>query len=166
MKKVKAFTIMEMTIAMLISAIVIGITYSAFSIISRSYAIYQTKNEGLAVLSRVDHLLAKDFAHAEMVSKTSDGVAFTSRSDSVSYMFGPDFIVRKNTITDTFKVQTTGLGTLFESQPLNEVKTDGEQNRIDELVFFIVLKDGNIPYHYQKRYSSENLLNRNPNAVH
>jgi prepilin-type N-terminal cleavage/methylation domain-containing protein len=164
-KKVKAFTIMEMTIAMLISAIVIGITYSAYTIISRSYTIYQTKNDGLALLSRIDQLLVKDFAHAEMISKTLDGLLLTSRLDTVAYVFAPDFIVRKGAVIDTFKVQTSGLSTLFENQPVSEVSVESEQNRIDELFFFIVLKNGNMPYHYQKPYSSVNLLERNPNAV-
>jgi Tfp pilus assembly protein PilE len=164
-RKVKAFTIMEVTITMLISAIVIGITYSAWSIVSQSYTAYQNKNEGLALLSRIDQLLAKDFAHAELISKTEDGVLLMSPSDTINYVFKPDFIVRASLVIDTFKVQNGGVTTLFESQPVSEVNPDGEQNRVDELDFFILLKNGNIPYHYQKQYSSANLLGRNPNAV-
>jgi len=164
-KKVRAFTIMEVTISMLISAIVIGITYSAYTIIRQSYAIYQTKNETLAVLSRVDQLLTRDFAHAELIVKTPDGVLLSSPSDTVSYVFNPDFVVRVAAVTDTFRVQNGGLSTLFENQQLSEISTVNEQNRIDELTFFIVLKNGNIPYHYHKQYSSVNLLERNPNAI-
>ncbi|SDT67311.1 hypothetical protein SAMN05216490_4781 [Mucilaginibacter mallensis] len=164
-KKVNAFTIMEVTITMMITAIVIGITYTAYSIVSQSYMGYQKKNDGLTVLSRIDQLLAKDFAHAALISKTQDGLLLSSPSDSVSYVFALGFIVRKGPVIDTFKIQSGGLTTLFETQPISEVSADSEQNRIDELSFFIVLKNGNIPYHYQKQYSSVNLLARNHNAI-
>ena len=52
--KLQAFTIMEVTIAMLLSAIVIGITYTVFSIVSRSYRSYTNKHEEMNRLLLLD----------------------------------------------------------------------------------------------------------------
>jgi len=156
---------MEVVITMLITAIVIGITYSAYSIISQSYLSFQKKNDGLAVLSRVDQLLTKDFSSAVTICKTQNGLFIKNKADSISYEFQPEFIVRTSTVIDTFKVQNGGLNTFFENQPVVEINPVAEQNRIDEMSITVSYENEKIPYHYRKQYSSADLLERNPNAL-
>ena len=45
MKKINAYTLMEVTVAMLLSAICIGIAYSAYDIIGNYYRSFQQKND-------------------------------------------------------------------------------------------------------------------------
>jgi type II secretory pathway component PulJ len=163
--RVKAFTIMEVTVAMILAAMVIGITYTAFNIVNQLYSAFNKKNVSMAVLTRLDELLKKDFAGADIVALTQNGIVCKISGQAITYQLDTGFVVRTSTIIDTFKVSTQNITTLFENQPVNAVSPVAEQNRVDELQFIITFQDEKIPYHYHKDYSAANLIERNPNAV-
>jgi Tfp pilus assembly protein PilE len=163
--QLKAFTILEVTITMLVAGVLIGITYTSYSIIVKSYHAFTKKNDNMAVVVTLDHLLKRDFERADIILKDSDGVAMRSGSTIIQYAFTPDFIVRTSAKTDTFKVQAQALKTVFENLPIVEIQPIAEQNRIDEIDFILIFQDEKIPCHYKKFYSSENLIQRNPNAL-
>jgi hypothetical protein len=164
-KRVKAFTILEVTITMLVAALVMGINYSVYSIIIKSYGIFNKKNEDMAVVVRLDEWLKKDFSRADIVLKDTAGIALNTADRHIKYRFDPDFIVRVEIRSDTFRVKTDSLVTSFESLPINENGPAAEQNRLDDLDLVILFQGEKIPYHYHKQYSSANLINRNANAV-
>lgn len=164
--KVPAYTIMEVTITMLVSAILIAITYTSYSIISKSYSSFTGKNNDLAVLVSLDHLLKRDFERANIIVKDSTGISLQRDSSTIKYELVPDFIIRKAARIDTFKVQNQEVTASFENIPLPGVSSDPVQNAIDELDFTILYQKEKITYHYHKTYSSENLIERNPNAIH
>lgn len=164
-KRIPAFTIMEVTVTMLISAIVIGITYTAFSIITRSYHAFDNKHKDMAVVLRLDELLQKDFNRAEIILKDTGGIALMDSSRTIKYRFSPDYILRIGITVDTFKVKSDSVSTIFENNAVNDMGTTEEVNRLDELGLFIILQNEKIPYHYHKVYSSANLINRNSNAI-
>lgn len=165
MNKVRAFTIMEVTITMLISAVLIGIAYTSYSIIIKSYQSFNDKNNKLAILYDLDHLLRRDFDQATVISKEESGIDIKKDSILISYQFYPGFVTRKSTRIDTFKVETDGLIANFENAPVNGLAGSGELNRVDELLFNVQLEKEKIPYHYSKIYSSENLLENTPDAI-
>ena|ERR1700748_99759 len=164
--KIKAFTIMEVTITMLIAAILMGIIYTAYSIISRSYQSFHIKNKEMAEVNQLDKLLKKDFDRAEIIEKTADGVMVINSGNTVIYEFRQEAILRTAVLTDTFKVKPDSLSALFEGQPLDEIRSSDESNRIDELSFSLLLQNEKIPYHYLKLYSSVNLIQRHADALH
>jgi len=164
-KRVKAFTILEVTITMLIAAVLIGFTYMAYSIVVKSYGSFSQKSQDMAVLIRLDEWLKKDFGHAEIIQKDTAGIVFNSTEHHVKYLFDPDFIVRTEFRTDTFKIKTEAITTAFEDQPVSDFSSNEEQNRLDDLILVILFRDEKISYHYHKQYSSANLINRNPNAL-
>jgi Tfp pilus assembly protein PilE len=163
---VKAFTLMEVAITMLITALLIGLAYTSYGIIVKSYRSFVTKNDGIQELVSLDHVLARDFDRAELVIKDNDGIILKNTQHSIKYSFSPTFIIREALRTDTFNVQIQDLQTSFEHVPIIEVQETEEQNRIDELSFTLLFQNEKIPYHYGKRYSAANLIQRNPNAIH
>jgi len=163
--KVKAFTIIEVTISMMIAAIVIGIAYTAYTIINKSYLSYNTKHEEIAVLLRLNELMTKDFDHADIVEKSDSGLTIKMGINVINYVLAPNYIVRTSGIADTFKVKTQQISTSFAAQPLTEVGTDEEQNRVDELDMIVVYENKMFPYHYFKQYSSANLFQRKNDAI-
>jgi hypothetical protein len=165
-KRARAFTIIEVTIAMLISTIVIGITYTVYSIISRSYNSFNNKNESMFVVVRLDELLQKDFDKADLILKDTTGMTFQSAGDIITYKFDRDHIIRIGLIADTFKVKMDSANTFFEARPINDISPLVEQNRIDDLNLLLSTQSEKITYHYHKQYSSENLFSHNPNALH
>ncbi|WP_448698216.1 hypothetical protein ACFGVR_15465 [Mucilaginibacter sp. AW1-3] len=159
---------MEVTITMLIAAIVIGITYTAYTIVSQSFIHFKGKNEGLALLANVDHLLQRDFARAELIVADDSGITMQGDHQApVHYEMAAAYLVRKSLTTDTFKVAISGVKMFFENQ--NKDFRPGfagiEENRIDELSLILTYQDEMIPFHYTKTYSSANLIQRNPHAL-
>jgi prepilin-type N-terminal cleavage/methylation domain-containing protein len=163
-QRVRAFTIMEVTITMLIAGILIAITYTSYSIIIKSYRSFTAKNEDIVVLVSLDHVLQRDFDRADIILKQTDGITLKNSNQMIKYTFSPDFITRIASKMDTFKVQTQEVNTSFDNIPMGEVQADDEQNRLDDLAFTLVFQNEKIPYHYHKLYSSDNLINRNPHA--
>lgn len=164
-KRLKAFTIMEVTVAMLLAAIVIAITYTAYGIVMRTYGNYHAKSEATAMLTQLNGVLRRDFERAAEIDKTEVGLSLT-RADStvILYEFNADYIVRKGTAIDTFYVHPAMPLTWFEGEAVSELAADPERNRIDELEFVLPFEGNNIPYHYYKQYSSANLMERKNDA--
>lgn len=163
-KKVPGFTIMEVTIAMLLSALVIGISYTVFSLVTRTYRTYQLKHQEMANVLRLDELLQMDFGRAEVVLKDTDGIALKNSNRVIKYSFYPDYVLRRGITVDTFRVKTDSITMLFESKALNGLNDIEEDNRMDELAMLISLQKEKIPYYYHKIYSSVNLINRKADA--
>jgi Tfp pilus assembly protein PilE len=164
--KVRAFTILEVVISMLITAIVIAITYTSYSIISKSYGAFNDKNKTMADFALLDHLLRRDFAQAAFIQKDAEGITLTAPNNNVRYTFSNDYILRQSLRTDTFKFTSQALQVSFEHKPLLALSDTLEQNRVDEISFDLLYQNEKIPYHYQKDYSSENLINRVLDAIH
>lgn len=165
MYRVKAFTLMEVTIAMLISAVVIGITYTSYSIIVKYYGTYHKKNAELAELTTIDHLLRRDFDRADSIRCDTGGLAFSFNGQLIKYEFDTNFIIRKAARIDTFKLETKVTDLFFEGIPIIEGRVIADKKPVDELSFTLIYEKAEIPYHYHKLNSSENLLNNAPNAV-
>ncbi|MES2275324.1 MAG: hypothetical protein V4592_04830 [Bacteroidota bacterium] len=164
-KRVKAFTIMEITVAMLIAAIVIAITYTCYTIVYKSYLAFKTRQHDLVEVSQLTQLIERDMEKGDLIVQREDGITIKGSNNEISYAIQPDYILRIAAVTDTFKVKTEGLIRYFEGQALATKNDSDEQNRIDELSFTILLGNDKFPYDYLKPYSSQNLINRNPNAI-
>src|SRR5471030_1943654 len=103
--RLNAFTIMEVTITMLVAAIVIGITYTAYTIISKSFINFKAKNEDIALLARIDKVIKRDFDRAVVIEADDTGIEMINNNQlPVHYAIAPTYIVRKTIVTDTFKV--------------------------------------------------------------
>src|SRR3569832_963479 len=102
---VKGFTILEISIAMLIASMVIGITYTAYLIVGRAYQSYSSKHEHMAELLKLDELLRKDFDRAKLILKDTAGIAVHYPERVVKYRFDTTFVLRITVKADTFKVK-------------------------------------------------------------
>jgi hypothetical protein len=162
--KLNAFTIMEITITMLLAGLVISITYTAYTIISGSYLGFTNKNREIAEVIQLDRLLKKDFYRASSISGNNQKILFRTDSADIRYEFAPDRVTRTQGITDTFKIQTETMSVTFENQPLHDSLTTDRPGLLDDMEWKIILQNEKIPYHYHKQYSSVNLFQENPDA--
>ncbi len=153
-KKLPAFTLMEVTIAMLIAAIVIAITFTTYRVVSGSYFNFNRKQEKVAMLTTIDKLLKQDFIKAKSIVKTADGVFFEINDGIVTYSFKDSYILRDQFSLgiDTFKLQVNDLNCSFE----NEVAEEGQE--VDLLSFKTQLDGDLIPLQYLKLYSAQDLF--------
>lgn len=157
---------MEVTVTMLVAGLVIGLTYTCYSIVFKSYLSVKSKNDNTALLANLDHVLQRDFDQATIILKTADGLVVKKDSSQIKYAILSDYILRVSAKTDTFKVQSEGLATLFENAPVTDENETDEQNRIDDLSFTVHFQNEKMFCRYHKSYSSVNLIERGSNAVH
>jgi Tfp pilus assembly protein PilE len=164
-RRVNGFTIIEVTIAMLLTALAVGITYTVYSIVIKSYNAFSTRNANISTLVSLDHVIRRDFDRADTVFKDSTGVTVKWKDGFARYAFLPDEILRQTERTDTFKVQSQNCVTAYGGLPIEELQPQLEQNRVDELRFTLIFENDTIPCHYVKTYSSADLIQRNPDAI-
>lgn len=178
-RSVTAFTILEVTVAMIIATIVVMVSYNTYYIILKGYAAIAQKNEALSDLIRFDQLLKKDIEQSELLVQSDAGLVIQKKGSQVSYLFNPDAVIRKSIIKDTFQMeiveksilfenrQVTGLTKGLDSNPLeNLLNTTIERARIDEILLIIRFQDELIPHVYKKKYSSYQLMQRNEHVLH
>ena len=153
-KKIKAFSILEVTIAMLLAGITITIAFTAYSMISRSYRQYDEKNKLISLSMQLNKLLQKDLLEGEMVLQAEEGILVRGKQGSIRYSFHPDFIVRDQyeLQVDTFKIRNQDLKCFFEER---ESVFEGLADKIT----FTTFTDGKaVSQVFLKQYSSEDLM--------
>lgn len=153
-KKVPAFTLMEVTIAMLIAGIAIAITFTAYRIVSGSYLGFSKKQDELADFVRIDKLLKEDFLGAKHIVKSPKGLVMEMEAGLITYHIDSGFMLRDqfSLRTDTFRFQVNSPAFLFE----NNVAEEGQP--VDQFSFETVVEGQLIPLHYQKIYSAQDLF--------
>lgn len=153
-RKIPAFTIMEVTISMLVAAIAIVIAFTAFRIVSGSYTGFTKKQEKVAMLTVLDKLLKKDFLSANRIVKLDEGLALQLEEGIVTYTFKENYFVRDqfSLRKDTFKLQVSEPVFLFEANVAESGKP------IDQLNFMTRIDGDPVPLHYHKLYSAQNLF--------
>lgn len=168
---------MEITVSMLITAIVVTVTFTAYRIISSNYEHFTRQGEAFGMLIRLDEWLRRDFSQAEIVSQTHDGLKILKEGGQVSYRFFPGEVIRDGVVSDTFQLAVTSWSGFFEGlavasfideeNPEIELQdmTATEAARIDQLDLTIRFRKQQLPYSYYKVYSSHNLMKRKTNAI-
>jgi hypothetical protein len=157
---------MEVVVTMVISAVLIGITYTSYRIISVSYASFHIKNENLSTVERLDELLKKDFSRAERIEKSDAGLLIQSAGNFIHYEFVPEAIIRISSVQDTFRIKNGRPIYSFEGQLIEEPGVISNlPKRIDDMAIPVMIENEPISFHYHKMYSSANFFNPDPNAI-
>lgn len=163
--KVPAFTLMELTIAMLLAVLVSGITYTAYTITAHAYRNFHRRSDSIVSMVKVNELLMKDFSRADTLFRSDSGIVIRHDSTWIRYEIDSSGIIRNSGRCDTFKMQIQELSVSFEGQPVNFIPPVQEADRLDELSFSVLFEKQKIPYHYFKTYSSASLIKRKAHAL-
>ncbi|QHS56501.1 prepilin-type N-terminal cleavage/methylation domain-containing protein [Mucilaginibacter sp. 14171R-50] len=155
-KHLKAFTLTEMIMVMLLTAIVVAMAYEVLRIVYKTHAAFAAKNERVNDVERLEHWLRRDFQKAEVILGNDHSVRLLSTGDTVSYVFADSLVIRRAVRVDSFRIATSDLVTAFRAQP---VQAAGEQMPIDELTFSILLEKQQLPENFFKWYSATQLIN-------
>lgn len=153
-KKLPAFTLMEVTITMLIAAIAVAITFTAYRIVSGVYLNFTRKQDRVATFITADKLLKQDFYRANRIVKIQDGLSIEMNGRFINYRFKADYFLRDqfSLRTDTFKLKIDNLNFLFE----NEAVADG--SKVDQCSFETEIDRQPISLYYRKIYSATDLF--------
>lgn len=156
MKKVNAFTLAELVVAMIISSIVMATIYTAYLLIRKQYFRQTTKARALDEYIRFRNALSVDFFYADSLKTgDTDGILLCFKdSSAIEYSFTNEQIVRKSDIaTDSFSIPVKRLD-------LSRYRTTGAL--VKEISLTVMSQGDTIPLLLQKNYDAATLIKNNP----
>jgi len=153
MKKIRAFTLMELLVGMIISSLVIAFGYGTYSLIYKQYLSYKTVKMEIVNIAQLNSVLNHDFATAEMISFNEHKLNIDRKNSfPLVYNFNDSIILRiDNELTDTFKIVPGNIVTNFVFKEQNTAITNFsfEAKVLNEIEYFT----------FTKNYSAEILMN-------
>ena len=112
---IKAFTILEIVIALAIMSIIVGITYSIYTMLSGHLISYDRNTEVTNSYNELDTRLQLDFYNAHTFTYKMDTISFEANNDTITYTYFEDQFIRKsNQRLDTFSIKITSFKALSE----------------------------------------------------
>ncbi|WP_285060247.1 PulJ/GspJ family protein [Pedobacter ginsengisoli] len=153
--RIKAFTLIELVLAMMLAAIVMGMAYSAFTVFTRVYGRFHSKNLAHADVQLFRQVLQSDMEKAALIELREGQLNFKDplSSEALSYSFGTDYLVRTHhSVADTFKMKRLILLSSFENSSVSE-------GIADRLVFRFEHEGAPVTMTAAKVYTSADLFN-------
>jgi hypothetical protein len=139
-KKLKAVTVLELIVAMLISSIVIIMAYSSYSMFSRLFFTFRNNSELSCEILQADRFLRKETDQSSVILKSGDGIDLYSAAGRVHYFQDADYLVREfGSMKDSFYIPSAEIGFFFnqteqftEGQPVDRISIKYKRNIEDE----------------------------------
>lgn len=122
---IPAFSVIETVVGMVITAIIMGVLFVTFSIITGRALDFKNQNQLVNDLNRFTYSLNKDIFEKENMIIVENEIYFKGYTgDRVSYQFSNDYILRNSeTFIDTFKIK------------LNQMIVDTVKSKSEQFVF-------------------------------
>lgn len=152
MKKIKSFTLLELMISLLISGIVISISYYVYFLFSAQFVNQQKRSNTVIEFQLFQKAFQNDMANALFVSDSLEKtmVMFNSDSANIYYFFAKDIFVRsRNEKNDTFS---------FPGRITNLKYLNDSIFVITEIEVETILEKVKINSVFSKRYSAHQIM--------
>lgn len=143
-KNIKAFSVLEAVFSMVITAIIIGIVFVIFGILTERMMDFKEENQLIADINRLSYSLQKDmFDHAEMEVDDHQLLFIEYSGNKTKYLIKDEYLLRaQNQFIDTFylalkKVKLDTLKSTDERNVYQELNLELEiNNQKDSLKFY------------------------------
>jgi type II secretory pathway pseudopilin PulG len=150
---VSAFSLIEAIVGMAITAIIMGIVFVVFSIVTERMLDYKNQNQLVNDLNRLTYSVNKDIFDNEKMMVVDNEVIFKGYSgEVVKYDFQEEYTLRnKETFIDTFKVK------------LKQIRIDSLKSNTKKKVFLklklnIEVNESEMDLNFYKRIYANELL--------
>jgi hypothetical protein len=156
-KYLKAFTILELLVGMILSGIVLTATFTAYRITTRQYESYREKSGMLTEVSFLVSQLEADFEKAKSVTRNSESnIMLQSENSMLEYHFSEKYVLRNNFLrTDTFHVAITAIETFSRTEKINS-----DESIIDELHLLLNIEGKREEKIYRKEIDTKKELDK------
>lgn len=114
--KIKAFTLSEMMVAIVITLLVVGMAFSVLGLIKNHMNSISYNLDQSSQLDRLEQVLWIDFNRYESVRFNNGRLTFKNEMDSLYYELNEKKIIRN---IDTFNIQVKEVETLWEGKKVN-----------------------------------------------
>lgn len=120
MKKINAFTLMELMIGMIIGSIVVGFCYTGYRFIFRQYLDYKKVKEQVNEAMFLNTALTRDFSRSLFVEYKGNSLYIKSDSAQTEYKFTEQYILRnERDVSDTFHLAVKEIAPVFINRDEN-----------------------------------------------
>ncbi len=172
MRKIPAFTIMELAIAMLLSAIVISLAYTGYSLLLRQYEQHSRSTSADSELIFFDHTFRQDIAAAEAVLYDDQSIICYSEEGVITYTRAEDsLMIRHGAGNDTLRIGMRNMQVFFRGAIQSipglfcddiqvEVQLQGETLYLryrKEYAADILIREDREPGNYYERYRHQQI---------
>jgi len=157
MSKLKAFTLLEMIVVMILTLLVSGIAFQAYQIVAKQYYSFRISMKRNNELLLFERTLLQDISGAEYVQKTQEGIECVLPDRNISYNFENDYVLRAITVPDTFFLKVENDSAFFFSK-----KNISIGDIIQKLSFSIIIEGEKLDYTFAKTYGADVLMKFNP----
>ncbi len=156
MKKIPAYTIVELMVVCILTTFVVIIAMQCIRLINTQYETYETNQELYRTLGDLNSLLRRDNLGAHRVLRNADVLTFEMDTITIQYHLNKDFIIRaplrSSVRPDTFHIGVKTINTLFKKEPTT-------RGLIDYLVLGVFFDEMELRISLQKQYSAAELMN-------
>lgn len=153
-RRLKAFTILELLVVLVVSALLFSMAYAALRMVLRQQQLIVQKSAALGSISTWQSILAADFKAGTAVEVSQDQVRCERTDGPVfyTYSYADSALVRaQGDVVDTFRVPIRECRYFWQGQP----RTSG---RIDEIALLSVFARDTFYLQAALPYAAEQLL--------
>lgn len=131
--KIQAFTLTEITIALLIAAIVIGIAFSVLNMVQKQIMIIQDNYKNSTQINTIETALWIDFSQYNRIEYdvVEEELKFSSAIDSTNYILKREYIIKE---LDTFLVPIGNKTFFFNGKEVEKGKVDALKLEFSEVL--------------------------------
>lgn len=153
--RIKSFTLIEMVLAMLFAAIVVGMAYTSITILSRLYESYRLKRSTEADMQLINQAMTRDFSISSLIEISKNQIDLKDSSGAITlhYRIVENYLLRLAAVkTDSIKMDKLAFRGSFEGSEV-------QQGVIDQIV--LSFKNDELPttIRIRKDYSAVELFN-------
>lgn len=162
-KRLKAVTVIELAIALLISAIVIGVAYNSMDVFERLYHRFQANNDKNYQLVVFNKIIKSDLDKADVIYKNGSGILLKKKEvDWIIYEWYPDYILRNkiHSDSDTFYLQS-----LLSKVSFNNLEQHIDNQVIDQIEIEITKEKETLNAIFTKKYGADIYINYAENIL-
>lgn len=156
MKILKAFTLIEILVAMTLTALLSTFSFQGFQLIQQQYRLHNRINQ-----ESIDHqhfftLVHQDLQKAKYIERYRNQLICNNGPEEIWYEIGSDFVCRNHSrnkvVRDTFPIQVDLIQTFFQKNEVTSGLVDACQLKIQ-----LFKEPQNI--NVTKKYSASDLIN-------
>lgn len=154
-KNTPAFSIIEAVLGMAITAIIMGILFVIFSIVTGRMMDFKNQNQLVNDLNRLTYSLNKDIFEKEKMTVLENEIYFKGYAgERVFYQFADDYILRSSeTFIDTFRIK-------LNKMIVDTVKSKSEQFVFQKIKLNIKSNEKELDLRFYKRVYPNELLEK------
>ena len=151
---IPAFSIVEAMVSMVLTAIIIGLVFGIFTIVSEQLYDFKEQNQYTSDFNRLSYSMNKSvFESDKMIQNENEIIFLGYNGDSVVFTKNEDYILRSHkTFKDTFQLRVSEM-------IIDSVYNTNRSKVFQKIAFDVLLNEQKISLHFYKPVYANQLIN-------